>query len=154
MRLSTVSAVVLRNMKIWSYKALGQTHRLRPYKVLVSLTNQCNSRCEYCDIWKINPENPELFKQEIKLDDLEGMFKDLNSDLIWLSLTGGEITLVKYFKDMVLAAKRDCPNLRLVTFTSNALAPDRALEYAIMTQPEMRDAALVAKLDAVAGRVL
>ena len=31
---------------------------------------------------------------------------------------------------------------------------DRALEYAIMTQPEMRDAALVAKLDAVAGRVL
>jgi len=28
------------------------------------------------------------------------------------------------------------------------------LEYAIMTQPEMRDAALVAKLDAVAGRVL
>ena len=31
---------------------------------------------------------------------------------------------------------------------------DRALEYAVMTAPEMRDAALVAKLDAVAGRVL
>jgi 5'-methylthioadenosine phosphorylase len=31
---------------------------------------------------------------------------------------------------------------------------DRALEYALMTAPEKRDAALVAKLDAVAGRVL
>ncbi len=31
---------------------------------------------------------------------------------------------------------------------------DRALEYAILTQPEMRDPAMLAKLDAVAGRVL
>jgi len=31
---------------------------------------------------------------------------------------------------------------------------DRALEYAVMTAPEKRDPALVAKLDAVAGRVL
>ncbi|MEM6308799.1 MAG: S-methyl-5'-thioadenosine phosphorylase [Pseudomonadota bacterium] len=31
---------------------------------------------------------------------------------------------------------------------------DRALEYAILTAPDARDAALVAKLDAVAGRVL
>ncbi len=31
---------------------------------------------------------------------------------------------------------------------------DRALEYAVMTAPDKRDAALVAKLDAVAGRVL
>ena len=31
---------------------------------------------------------------------------------------------------------------------------DRALEYAILTKPEMRDAAVVAKLDAVAGRVI
>ena len=31
---------------------------------------------------------------------------------------------------------------------------DRALEFAILTQPDNRDPALVAKLDAVAGRVL
>lgn len=31
---------------------------------------------------------------------------------------------------------------------------DRALEYAVMTAPEKRDPALVAKLDAIAGRVL
>ena len=31
---------------------------------------------------------------------------------------------------------------------------DRALEFAVMTAPEQRDPALLAKLDAVAGRVL
>jgi 5'-methylthioadenosine phosphorylase len=31
---------------------------------------------------------------------------------------------------------------------------DRALEYAIITPPDARDPALMAKLDAVAGRVL
>jgi 5'-methylthioadenosine phosphorylase len=31
---------------------------------------------------------------------------------------------------------------------------DRALDFAIMTSPDKRDADLVAKLDAVAGRVL
>jgi 5'-methylthioadenosine phosphorylase len=34
------------------------------------------------------------------------------------------------------------------------IGSDRALEHAIVTAPEARDAALVAKLDAVAGRVL
>jgi 5'-methylthioadenosine phosphorylase len=31
---------------------------------------------------------------------------------------------------------------------------DRALDYAILTAPDRRDPALLAKLDAVAGRVL
>ena len=44
----------------------------------------------------------------------------------------------------LLGAERDlCPH-----------GCDRALEYAIMTAPDKRDPALLAKLDAVAGRVL
>jgi 5'-methylthioadenosine phosphorylase len=31
---------------------------------------------------------------------------------------------------------------------------DRALDHALLTAPERRDAALVARLDAVAGRIL
>ena len=41
------------------------------------------------------------------------------------------------------AGRAPCPN-----------GCDRALEYAILTRPEARDAALVARLDAVAGRML
>jgi 5'-methylthioadenosine phosphorylase len=34
------------------------------------------------------------------------------------------------------------------------IGSDRALEHAVLTAPDRRDPALVAKLDAVAGRVL
>ena len=51
--------------------------------------------------------------------------------------------MVKRLPDMLGKDRDPCPH-----------GCDRALEYAILTQPEHRDPALVAKLDAVAGRVL
>ncbi len=52
-------------------------------------------------------------------------------------------TLVKTLPERLTASRTPCPD-----------GCDHALEYAIMTAPEARDPALVAKLDAVAGRVL
>ena len=51
--------------------------------------------------------------------------------------------LVKQLPKLLGPEREPCPHLC-----------DRALEYAIMTAPEKRDPALVAKLDAVAGRML
>jgi 5'-methylthioadenosine phosphorylase len=51
--------------------------------------------------------------------------------------------LVSRLPDLLGADREDCPHYC-----------DKALEYAIITAPDKRDAALVAKLDAVAGRVL
>lgn len=51
--------------------------------------------------------------------------------------------LITKLPNLLGAARADCPH-----------GCDKALEFAIMTAPEMRDPALVAKLDAVAGRVL
>ena len=54
-------------------------------------------------------------------------------------------------------AKRLVSSLAKAMPREHELCPigsDRALEYAIITAPEVRDAALVAKLDAIAGRVL
>ena len=51
--------------------------------------------------------------------------------------------LVSRLPALLGAARAPCPH-----------GCDRALEYAILTAPEHRDPALVAKLDAVAGRVL
>lgn len=147
MKLSTITAVFGQNVKIWAMKAVGRQDDLKPYKVLVSLTNQCNSRCEYCDIWQINPNNPELYQKEIAFEDLVAMFEDLGPHLIWLALTGGEITLVRYFKDMVRVAKEKCPNLRLITFTTNALAPGRAVEYATYIRNQGLDAFVTISLD-------
>ena len=51
--------------------------------------------------------------------------------------------LVAKLPALLGAERKDCPH-----------GCDKALEYAIMTTPDMRDPSLVAKLDAVAGRVL
>jgi 5'-methylthioadenosine phosphorylase len=51
--------------------------------------------------------------------------------------------LVKGLPERLGAVRAPCPH-----------GCDRALEFAIITQPDARDAAVVAKLDAVAGRVL
>ena len=51
--------------------------------------------------------------------------------------------LVARLPELLGAKRDDCPH-----------GCDKALEFAILTQPDARDSALVAKLDAVAGRVL
>ncbi|MEP0962620.1 MAG: S-methyl-5'-thioadenosine phosphorylase [Roseobacter sp.] len=51
--------------------------------------------------------------------------------------------LVKRLPDLLGASRAPCPH-----------GCDTALEYAILTQPDARDPAIVAKLDAVAGRVI
>lgn len=51
--------------------------------------------------------------------------------------------LVKRLPALLGAARDDCPH-----------GCDKALEFAVMTAPEKRDPTVVAKLDAVAGRVL
>ena len=51
--------------------------------------------------------------------------------------------MVKRLPALLGAARADCPH-----------GCDKALEFAILTAPDKRDPALVAKLDAVAGRVL
>ena len=52
-------------------------------------------------------------------------------------------SLVEQVVPMLAGARAPCPQ-----------GCDRALEFAVMTAPEQRDPALLAKLDAVAGRVL
>ena len=51
--------------------------------------------------------------------------------------------MIRHLPALLGTARTPCPH-----------GCDRALEYAILTAPEARDPALVAKLDAVAGRVL
>ena len=72
----------------------------------------------------------------------------------------GEVDITRIIETMhANVAKARRLILELVPRLAGARAPcpegcDRALEHAILTAPERRDPALVAKLDAVAGRVL
>ena len=74
MKISTILKIVSINIINWGKKLLKK--KIVPYKVLINLTDLSNSRCNFCDIWKIKPVN------EIQIPDVEKIFKDFNKNLI------------------------------------------------------------------------
>ncbi len=139
MKIKTIFYIIFVNSLIWVRKLLRL--KVKPYKLLLNLTDLCNSRCNFCDIWKIKPKN------EIDLPDIDNLFKSLNSSLYWLSLSGGEITLVKYYKQMIDSLIINCKNIRILAFTTNALAVNRALDYALYAKEKGLDVLVTISLD-------
>jgi len=141
MKLKTVVAIVKANIKIWYLKATNQYKKILPYKVLLNLTDLCNSRCAYCEIWKIKPVN------EISLENIKEVFDSLSDDLLWLSLSGGEVTLVNYYYELVDEAIKRCKNLKILAFTTNALSVNKALSYAEYAKNKGLDVLITISLD-------
>ncbi|HUP56338.1 MAG TPA: hypothetical protein VM598_02725, partial [Bdellovibrionota bacterium] len=96
MRLGTIAKVALRALEVRFRGAFGL--RLRPYKALLELTSECNSRCTTCDIWKTPAA---VAKADIGLAEIEKFLEGFGNDLVWLALSGGEVTLVEHFPEVV-----------------------------------------------------
>ena len=60
MRITTVVTIFWFNVKIWINRLFGSKFNFLPYKVLLNLTNNCNSKCESCDIWKVKDFSNEM----------------------------------------------------------------------------------------------
>jgi MoaA/NifB/PqqE/SkfB family radical SAM enzyme len=133
MTIRTIFDLTLKNLEHGYYKLSGQRHRIVPYKIVVELTTQCNSKCLYCDIWKIKKED----LQKIDLNDFENFLKKMNGHLLWLALTGGEISTNNQFPEIIELIKKNCPNLRIITFTTNGLMPQRILEFALLIRKQL-----------------
>ena len=133
MTIRTIFDLTLKNLEHAYYKLTGQRHSIIPYKIVVELTTQCNSKCLYCDIWKIRKED----LKKIDLVDLENFLKKMNRNLLWIALTGGEISTNNQFPKIIHLIKENCPKLRIITFTTNGLAPQRILEFALLIKKEL-----------------
>lgn len=144
MRISTIIYVVLINIKIWFLKFLRLDKYIMPYKTLINLTDLCNSRCSYCNIWKTDKKNDT---HTIGMRDLSLFFDDMGDNLVWLALSGGEVTLFSHFKEMIKETKRKCKKLRIVSFTTNGLNPDKALEFAKFVKDNNFDVIVSISLD-------
>lgn len=142
MKASTIASVGLRTVEACLRRRLRLSPR--PYKVLLELTYDCNSRCRRCGIWKTPREEKA---EEIGLVEIERFFLHSGKDIVWLALSGGEITLVDDFPAVVDLAKRLCPSLRLLTFTTNGLRPERALAWAQVLQRTGCDSFVTVSLD-------
>jgi len=141
MRLSSIISIILSNIKIFIYKITGNKKFLIPYKILINVTDLCNSRCSFCDIWKIKPEN------EITIKEIDSLFKSVNRNLKWLSLSGGEVTLVKYYYELIDSAVANCKNLKIFTFTTNGLLINRTVKYALYAKEKGLDVMITISLD-------
>ena len=142
MRFRTVARVALRAVDVRLRSIFGL--RLRPYKALIELTSECNSRCTTCDIWRTPAD---LRKTDLRLSEITSLLRELGRDLAWLALSGGEVSLVEHFPEVIAEARRSCPNLSLVTFTTNGLLPEKAAEYARLVRDAGFDLFVTVSLD-------
>ncbi len=133
MKLRTVLDLLAKNLEHFYYKLTRQNHRIIPYKVVVELTTQCNSKCLYCDIWKIKKEDIS----KIDLVHFENFLSKMDNHLLWLALTGGEISSYNQFPEIVKLIKKHSPKIRILTFTTNGLLPQRILDYALHMKREV-----------------
>jgi molybdenum cofactor biosynthesis enzyme MoaA len=91
-----------------------------PFKLTFCVTFWCNYRCETCNIWKMKP------RDELGLDEIERFLRRA-PDLLWIDLTGGEVTLRKDFPQVCEAVIESCPDLMLLHFPTNGYLTDKVV---------------------------
>ena len=97
-----------------------------PVSIVHFLTNRCNARCSFCFI---DFDDPNTFKNELTLEEIEKLTKNLGKSLLNVNLTGGEPFARK---DIVDIAKLYIKNstVQSMYITTNASLPDRVENFA------------------------
>jgi MoaA/NifB/PqqE/SkfB family radical SAM enzyme len=134
MTIKTILSLSFKNIQQYYFKLTNQTDRIVPYKVLIEVTNNCNSKCLHCDIWKVEKENITT----IDLNHLGPFLKTMGRNLLWLALSGGETSIYKQFPELIALLKQYNPALRIMTFTTNGLLPQKTLTYALMIRDQLK----------------
>lgn len=107
---------------ILASKIRGDDHLPHPYRLIANITGACNSLCLTCDWGRNYLSHKYTTKDEMTLDEYRRLFSDL-SDLVWLSLGGGEPTMRMDMSDIAVSANELCKPLAGVDFSTNGLTP-------------------------------
>ena len=97
-----------------------------PVSLVHFVTNRCNARCSFCFI---DFDNPETFKGELSLQEIDNLTKNLGKSLLNVNFTGGEPFARK---DILDIAKLYIKNstIQSIYITTNASLPDRVENFA------------------------
>ncbi len=88
-----------------------------------SVTNECQSKCTICNIWKLYKEFPERRHQELQLWEIEKVFKSMKPVFL-LNICGGEPSLREDLDEICrLACKYIKP--AVIHFPTNCLSPNK-----------------------------
>ena len=101
-------------------------NKKEPISLVHFITNRCNARCSFCFI---DFNNPNTFKGELSLDEINKLTKNLGKSLLNINLTGGEPFARK---DIIDIAKIYLKNtlIQSMYITTNASFPDRIETFA------------------------
>ena len=110
--------------KIISFLYNNFISRKYPISLVHFITNRCNARCSFCFI---DFNNPETFKDELKLDEIDKLTKNLGNNLLNINITGGEPFARKEISQIL---EMYCKNTSIesIYITSNGSLPDRTVK--------------------------
>ncbi|RME55543.1 hypothetical protein D6777_00170 [Candidatus Woesearchaeota archaeon] len=118
--------------RLLGYKlAIMGLRKYPPHPVVLnfSITNKCQSRCKTCNIWELYQKNPQKEKEELKLWEIQKIFKT-EDDMFLLNICGGEPFLRhEDIGDICKYAVRYC-NAKAIHSPTNCLAPEN-IEYGV-----------------------
>ena len=100
--------------------------RFEPISVVHFLTNRCNARCSFCFI---DFDNPEIFKSELNIKEIEKLTKSFGNSLLNVNFTGGEPFARKEFIDIAKMYSNNT-NIQSIYITTNGSLPHRILDFA------------------------
>ncbi len=105
---------LIKNIFLSNFKRL-----ILPYKVMLALTDRCNLKCKICRTWQ-EPHH----KEELNIDEIEKILKSL-SNLSWLDLTGGELTLRQDLIEIIKLIFNNAKRLSLLHISTNGQLPHK-----------------------------
>ena len=100
--------------------------RTEPLSVVHFLTNRCNARCSFCFI---DFENPNTFANELTVNEIEKLTKNLGNSLLNVNFTGGEPFARKEINEIAKLYIKNT-TIQSIYITTNASLPDRVIEFA------------------------
>lgn len=108
--------------RIVNYKSsrVLSTQPSLPISLTISVTNQCNSKCKTCSIWKRYSDHQALKAQEFTTSEFENTFRNFGGKIFWATLSGGEPFLRRDLPEIFQALCEHC-HPAVVNIPSNGL---------------------------------
>jgi MoaA/NifB/PqqE/SkfB family radical SAM enzyme len=100
--------------------------RNEPVSLVHFITNRCNARCSFCFI---DFDNPETFKGELTLEEIDKLTKNLGKSLLNVNFTGGEPFARKDILDIAKSYIKNS-TIQSIYISTNASLPGRIEDFA------------------------
>lgn len=113
----------IRGLKNLALRATSES--LKPQQLWFEVTDRCNCRCKFCNIWRNAPTKNILTPDEIEKALSDDVFRNLK----YIILSGGEPFLRNDLEEIIIRIHKTLPKASIL-FGTNCSLPERAINVA------------------------